>query len=84
MLDKTRRMFKIDMQKPRRADSSHLFWMDLLMLIIVAINLMYLFFGFLFHFGFFSTSTHYISSDFFIGIKPTQRHDYRSYGMLAW
>ena len=44
MLDKTRRMFKIDMQKLRTADSSHLFWMDLLMLIIVAINLLYLFF----------------------------------------
>ena len=65
MLDKTRRMFKIDMQKLRTADSSHLFWMDLLMLIIVAINLMYLFFGFLFQFGFFSSSIHYISSDFY-------------------
>ncbi|HUM53610.1 MAG TPA: hypothetical protein PK431_17450, partial [Chitinophagales bacterium] len=63
MLDKARRMFKIDMQKLRTADSSHLFWMDLLMLIIVAINLLYLFVGFLFQFQVVSSSIHYISAN---------------------
>lgn len=65
MLDKVRRMFKIDVEKLRHADSSHLFWMDLLMLIIVAINLLYLFFGFLFQFTFFDTFINYISTDFY-------------------
>jgi hypothetical protein len=65
MLDKARRMFKIDMQKLRSADSSHLFWMDLLMLIIVAINLLYLFFGFLFQFHVVQVSVHHISDGFF-------------------
>lgn len=64
MLDKARRMFKIDMQKLRSADSSHLFWMDLLMLVIVAINLMYLFFGFLFQYSFFDAFVKTISVDF--------------------
>jgi hypothetical protein len=65
MLDKARRMFKVDVEKLRTADSSHLFWMDLLMLIIVTINLLYLFFGFLFQFGFFSSTIHYISTGFY-------------------
>jgi hypothetical protein len=64
MFDKVRRMFKIDVQKLRSADSSHLFWMDLMMLIIVVINLMYLFFGFLFQFSFFTSSVHYFSANF--------------------
>lgn len=64
MLDKARRMFKIDMQKLRSADSSHLFWMDLLMLLIVTINLLYLFFGFLFQFPFFGAFVKTISVDF--------------------
>lgn len=45
-------MFKIDMQKLRTADSSHLFWMDLTMLILVFINLSYLFLDFYFNFHF--------------------------------
>ena len=64
MFDKVRRMFKIDVEKLRTADSSHLFWMDLMMLIIVVINLMYLFFGFLFQFSFFSATVHYFSAGF--------------------
>ncbi|MFN8295508.1 MAG: hypothetical protein U0T69_04895 [Chitinophagales bacterium] len=64
MLDKARRMFKIDMQKLRSADSSHLFWMDLTMLLVVAFNLLYLFFGFLFQYPFFDSFIHNISPDF--------------------
>ncbi|HPH87510.1 MAG TPA: hypothetical protein PKV76_03520 [Chitinophagales bacterium] len=64
MLDKVRSMFKIDVEKLRSADSSHLFWMDLTMLIIVIINLLYLFFGFLFQFSFFAQSIHYVSAAF--------------------
>ncbi len=64
MFDKARRMFRIDMQKLRSADSSHLFWMDLTMLIIVFFNLMYLFFGFLFQFNFFSSFVYHLSADF--------------------
>lgn len=64
MLDKVRSMFKIDVEKLRSADSSHLFWMDLSMLIIVIINLLYLFFGFLFQFSFFAQSIHYVSAAF--------------------
>lgn len=64
MLEKAKRMFKIDMQKLRTADSSHLFWMDLTMLILVFINLSYLFFGFLFQFSFFSSSIAYLSTSF--------------------
>lgn len=64
MLDKARRMFKIDMQKLRSADSSHLFWMDLLMLIIVAFNLLYLFFWFLFQYPVFNSFIRNISHDF--------------------
>jgi len=64
MFDKFRRMFKVDVQKLRTADSSHLFWMDLLMLFVVILNLLYLFFGFLFQFSFFSSFIHYISTDF--------------------
>lgn len=64
MLDKARRMFKIDMQKLRSADSSHLFWMDLLMLFIVAFNLLYLFFGFLFQYPVFNSFIRNISHDF--------------------
>lgn len=64
MLDKLRSMFKIDMQKLRSADSSHLFWMDLMMLIIVFINLLYLFFGFLFRFSFFDQFIGHISAHF--------------------
>ena len=61
MLDKFRRMFKIDVQKLRTADSSHLFWMDLLMLFIVTINLLYLFFGFLFQYQFFDSFIKHVS-----------------------
>ncbi|MDB5227100.1 MAG: hypothetical protein JWN78_1293 [Bacteroidota bacterium] len=57
-------MFKMDVQKLRTADSSHLFWMDFLMLIIVFINLLYLFFGFLFQFNFFQSLINHISADF--------------------
>lgn len=64
MLDKVRRMFKIDMQKLRTADSSHLFWMDLTMLFIVFINLLYLFFGFLFQYQFFDSFIKHISLSF--------------------
>ena len=64
MFDKFRRMFKIDVEKLRTADSSHLFWMDLLMLFIVNINLLYLLFGFLFQFAFFDSFINYISPDF--------------------
>ena len=64
MLDKARRMFKIDMQKLRSADSSHLFWMDLLMLFIVFINLVYLSFGFLFQYPFFDSFIKHISHSF--------------------
>lgn len=64
MLDKARSMFKIDMQKLRSADSSHLFWVDLTMLFVVLINLLYLFFGFLFQFNFFSSFIHYLSPSF--------------------
>lgn len=64
MLDKARRMFKIDMQKLRSADSSHLFWMDLLMLFVVLINLAYLFFGFLFQFDVVASSIHYLLPEF--------------------
>lgn len=64
MLDKVRRMFKIDMQKLRSADSSHLFWMDLTMLLIVFINLLYLFFGFLFQFQLFNSFIQHISLSF--------------------
>ncbi|HMZ34777.1 MAG TPA: hypothetical protein PKK18_07525 [Chitinophagales bacterium] len=60
MLDKARSMFKIDMQKLRSADSSHLFWMDMTMLIIVIINLLYLFFGFLFQFNAIASGIHYV------------------------
>lgn len=52
------------MQKLRAADSSHLFWMDLSMLIIVFINLLYLLFGFLFRFSYFSSFIGHISIDF--------------------
>lgn len=64
-LDKIRLLFKVDVQKLRTANSSHLFWMDMLMLIIVFINLLYLFFGFLFQFNFFQTFIGNISVDFF-------------------
>ncbi len=59
MLDKARSMFRIDMQKLRSADSSHLFWMDMTMLIVVLINLLYLFFGFLFQFKVIASGIHY-------------------------
>lgn len=65
MLDKTRSMFKIDMQKLRSADSSHLFWMDLTMLFVVLINLLYLFFGFLFQFQLVDNVVRQISHDFY-------------------
>lgn len=65
MLDKFRSMARIDMQKLRTADSSHLFWMDLAMLFLVVLNLLYLFFGFLFQFDFFSSFIHYLSNDFY-------------------
>lgn len=65
MFDKARRMFKVDVDKLRNADSSHLFWVDLIMLIVVAINLLYLFFGFLFQFHYFSSTVHYISPEFY-------------------
>lgn len=65
MFDKARRMFKIDMQKLRSADSSHLFWMDVTMLLVVLINLLYLFFGFLFQFSGFASFIHYLSPDFY-------------------
>lgn len=65
MLDKLRRMFKIDVEKLRTADSSHLLWMDLSMLIIVNINLLYLLFGFLFQFQFFNSFIHYLNTDFY-------------------
>ena len=64
MLDKARKMFKIDMQKLRTADSSHLFWMDLTMLFIVLINLLYLLFGFLFQFHAFQVSMGHLSINF--------------------
>lgn len=64
MLDKARRMFKIDMQKLRTADSSHLFWMDLTMLFVVFINLLYLFFGFLFQFHVVQVSVGHLSTGF--------------------
>lgn len=64
MLDKARRMFKIDMDKLRSADSSHLFWLDLTMLIIVIINLSYLFFGFLFSFQIFEAFINKLSHPF--------------------
>ncbi len=64
MLDKFRRMFKIDMQKLRSADSSHLFWMDLTMLLVVTINLLYLSFGFLFQYHFFDSFINHISTSF--------------------
>jgi len=66
MLNKARRMLKIDMQKLRTADSSHLFWMDLTMLLLVALNLMYLFFGFLFQFDVISASINYILPKFYV------------------
>lgn len=66
MFEKARRMFRIDMQKLRSADSSHLFWMDLTMLIIVALNLLFLFFGFLFQYSFFTASVKYLSVDFYV------------------
>ena len=65
MLNKIRRMFKIDVQKLRTADSSHLFWMDLLMLIVVLINLLYLLFGFLFQYLFFDSFIKHISNTFY-------------------
>jgi len=64
MLDKARRMFKIDLQKLRTADSSHLFWMDLTMLVVVFINLLYLFFGFLFQFHIIQVSVGHLSHEF--------------------
>jgi len=64
MLDKVRSMFKIDMQKLRSADSSHLFWMDLTMLFVVFINLLYLFFGFLFQFHVVQATVGHLSQDF--------------------
>ncbi len=65
MFEKLSKMFKIDVEKLRSADSSHMFWMDLLMLVIVVINLIYLFFGFLFQFAFFDSIINYISTDFY-------------------
>ncbi len=64
MFDKARRMFRIDMQKLRSADSSHLFWMDLCMLLLVFFNLLYLFFGFLFQFAFFNSFILQLSAGF--------------------
>lgn len=52
------------MEKLRTADSSHLFWMDLLMLIIVILNLAYLFFGFLFQFQPVQTALGHVSLNF--------------------
>ena len=66
MLNKARRMLKIDMQKLRTADSSHLFWMDLTMLLLVPLNLIYLFFGFLFQFDVISASINYILPKFYV------------------
>jgi hypothetical protein len=64
MFNKARRMFRIDMQKLRSADSSHLFPVDLVMLFIVLANLLYLLFGFLFQFGFIRAILHSVSPAF--------------------
>lgn len=52
------KMLKIDMQKLRHSDASHLFWMDLSILLIIFFNILYLLFGFLFQYDFFAHFLH--------------------------
>lgn len=75
-------MFKIDMQKLRSADSSHLFWMDLTMLLIVFINLLYLFFGFLFQFQLFNSFIQHISHSFHDWYAATIYPDVLKYDLI--
>lgn len=64
-MTKLGKMLKIDVEKLRNSDASHLFWMDLTILIIIIINLFYLLFGYLFQFHFFTQAIHTILPSFY-------------------
>lgn len=64
-MPKLGKMLKIDVEKLRNSDASHLFWMDLAILIIIIINLIYLLFGYLFQFHFIAQAIRTILPSFY-------------------